>query len=904
MNYPLISEYIEAIKSAEDNFDELSYLRPVLGDDGLPIMTSGNFAVVFKMTDETTGKLYALKCFTKEQEGRAEAYKQIAEELKDVDSPYLVSILYLDNELFVDTGQTEEAEFPVLLMDWVEGKTLDKYLRENLDDKYALEMLAYRFSQLAQWLIPQPFAHGDLKPDNILVRGDGTLVLVDYDGMYVPAMKGQKARELGSPDFRHPLRTENDFDGHIDDFPLVSILLSLKVISLNPILRYNYGFSDRLLFSVNDYNNISDSIVVSEIQLFMETEDSRNLMSVFLLCLTSKIIPVSILNHLYMYFEGMNNEQYNLLPNELKETISEAVKGNMVEQEKLGSIFYNGDGLGKSITKAIYWYSASSTHGNPVALYNMGIFYHQGIGVRQNYAKALEWFYQAAERDYANAQYMVGLYFQDEKYGIDINLKESFKWLTKALLQGEERAQGAINDVYCMAGLNGFMYNVTVNIEYSEIYSFFKRLAEQGNQYGQYNLGLCYWDGIGIGIDRNEALKWYGLASNQGHIRAQEEVKKWKDSWFDEKLVIYSKDKKTIKGCLTDYLHEYSILEGTETIKDQSFSDLWSEIDYSYLEKVIIPSTVEFIGQCPFNKYLSEIICLSPYFEVENKTLYSKGKSRLIQCFANTELFRFPEEVNRVDDFAFRGCKSKRIVINHDLKSIGFNPFYDMDLSESKIHIESLSPKYKTIGSFVTEDSHKLIAYIGDDEVCRLPESIDEVLDFAFSSSKLQIIHLPDSIRKISDNAFSRCRSLKYVSAPIDIALKCSRIGAINSYLSMLEDDGGTSEIENEIIQAVFRQLPLDKVADSLGVDFYEIEIKLEELINCGWNLDIGYFLEDVMDNDNIKDIYNYITTHKHYSLWLLIKKYLCEKYSEDEIRLVWIKYLYDTRFQNEVKNE
>ena len=95
-------------------------------------------------------------------------------------------------------------------MDWVEGKTLDKYLRENLDDKYALEMLAYRFSQLSQWLILQPFAHGDLKPDNILVREDGMLVLVDYDGMYVPAMKGQKARELGSPDFRHPLRTENE----------------------------------------------------------------------------------------------------------------------------------------------------------------------------------------------------------------------------------------------------------------------------------------------------------------------------------------------------------------------------------------------------------------------------------------------------------------------------------------------------------------------------------------------------------------------------------------------------------------------------------------------------------------------------------------------------------------------
>ena len=277
MNYPLISEYIEAIKSAEDNFEELSYLRPVLDDDGLPVMTSGNFAVVFKMKDEQSGKFYAVKCFTKEQEGRAEAYREIAKELKNVSSPYILSIRYLDKELFVDTDQTTETEFPVLLMDWVEGKTLDKYLRENLDDKYALEMLAYRFSQLAQWLIPQPFAHGDLKPDNILVREDGSLVLVDYDGMYVPAMKGQKARELGSPDFRHPLRTENDFDEHIDDFPFTSILLSLKAISLNPHLLKEFGAVDRLLFSENDYFRNFDCLAFKAVKRLDFSNEIRNI---------------------------------------------------------------------------------------------------------------------------------------------------------------------------------------------------------------------------------------------------------------------------------------------------------------------------------------------------------------------------------------------------------------------------------------------------------------------------------------------------------------------------------------------------------------------------------------------------------------------------------------------------
>ena len=288
MNYPLISEYIEAIKSAEDNFDVLSYLRPVLGDDGLPVMTSGNFAVVFKMRDDSTGKLYALKCFTKDQQGREEAYHQIAEELKDVDSPYLVSLRYLEKELFVDTDQTDETEFPVLLMDWVEGKTLDKYLRENLDDKYALEMLAYRFSQLAQWLIPQPFAHGDLKPDNILVREDGTIVLIDYDGMYVPTMKEQKARELGSPDFRHPLRTENDFNEHIDDFPLICMSLSLKAITINTCLLLEVNNDNGLLFTTSDYLDIANSKIVKELCNLVGDTDFYRLLGSFFVCIANK----------------------------------------------------------------------------------------------------------------------------------------------------------------------------------------------------------------------------------------------------------------------------------------------------------------------------------------------------------------------------------------------------------------------------------------------------------------------------------------------------------------------------------------------------------------------------------------------------------------------------------------
>ena len=144
MNYPLISDYISSILSAEDNFEELTNLRPVLDEEGQPIMSSGNFAVVFKMKDEQTGKLYAVKCFLKEQEGRAESYKLIEEELECISSNYLTPIRYMEDELFVDSSNTEETEFPVLLMDWVEGMTLDKYVRYYIGNIYTLSINKHR----------------------------------------------------------------------------------------------------------------------------------------------------------------------------------------------------------------------------------------------------------------------------------------------------------------------------------------------------------------------------------------------------------------------------------------------------------------------------------------------------------------------------------------------------------------------------------------------------------------------------------------------------------------------------------------------------------------------------------------------------------------------------------------
>ena len=336
MQYPLISEYIEAIRLAADNFDKLSHLQPVLDGNGTPMMSSGNFAVVFKMYDPQAHKDVAVKCFLKEQEGRAESYQLIAQELAYTSSSFLTPFRYLDKEIFVESQSTNDEEFPVVLMDWVEGETLDRYIQSHLDEPNALRLLAFQFSRLASWLLSQPFAHGDLKPDNILVRSDGTLTLVDYDGMFVPAMEGTAARELGSPDFRHPLRTAERFNEHIDDFPLAVILLSLKALSLSPSLWNTYGASDRLLFSATDYRDLSSCALLQAFPPLLTDPELTRLYALFLLAHSE---------------EGLSNVSFRLLNLKYPELVEEEVLSTEVTGEDLAEgvkdeygVLYSKDG--------------------------------------------------------------------------------------------------------------------------------------------------------------------------------------------------------------------------------------------------------------------------------------------------------------------------------------------------------------------------------------------------------------------------------------------------------------------------------------------------------------------------------------------------------------------------------
>ena len=633
MQYPLISEYVKAIQDAGDNLEQLAHLTPVLDDHGEPYRSSGAFAVVFKMQDKSTGKYYALKCFTEEQEGRAEAYRQIADELDMVDSPYITSVKYMEKELFVDS-QCEEDEFPVLLMDWVDGETMEAYIAANYHNQSAMSLLCYRFGKMAAWLRSQSFAHGDVKPDNIIIRPDGSLTLVDYDGMFVSSMKGSKSPTIGTKDFSHPLRTMDDFDETIDDFSLASIALSLKAISMNSRLLDTYGASDRLLFSEKDYRTPSNSKVISALQGLMCDKDFCTLYSLFMLALARKELSTCS----FRLFIG----EKPILPQTIEDLSTKAIEEELKEAfvDEWG-VKYSKDG--RKLLKAPY-----ELNGTYSIRKGTKIICDEAFGLRRSL--------------------------------IEVVIPNSVTSIGNEAFSGCESLTSIIipNSVVCINGnpfcrWNGeleclspsFVYedNILFNKDKSRIISFRNQkqtsyvIPDSVTSIGESAFSGC------------RSLTDIVIPDSVSSIgdRAFAVCRSLTDIVIPDSVSCIGKF--AFHWC--DSLKSLVIPGGVTSIGDCAFWGCRS------LKSLVIPESVVNLNGNPFCRWNGELKCLSPYFIYDNKVLFDKDKSTIISFRdKDTTSYVIPDGVTSIGDHAFFSCDSLTdIVIPDGVTSIGNHAF-------------------------------------------------------------------------------------------------------------------------------------------------------------------------------------------------------------------------------------
>lgn len=267
--WPLSSAYAQALQNIEysisEKYQDLRQgnldLNPNVKRPSF-IFGSGNFGTVFRMNFD--GKKSALKCFTRAAPDLAERYFYISWYLSQVKLPFLMNFRYYTEA--VRTLQKPNEYFPVLLMDWSEGMPLNTFISINLKNTKIMTSLANNFLRASIEMQKVHVSHGDLSGDNILVTPDGNIRLIDYDGFYVPPLKGKKSNEKGHENFQHPSRGD-EFNERIDNFSVLVIYLSILAVSVNPKLwEYNGGDQDRLLFKTSDFTSPDKSRLISDLR--------------------------------------------------------------------------------------------------------------------------------------------------------------------------------------------------------------------------------------------------------------------------------------------------------------------------------------------------------------------------------------------------------------------------------------------------------------------------------------------------------------------------------------------------------------------------------------------------------------------------------------------------------------
>ncbi len=235
MNYPTIGEYNQAIKAKGGNaFSSLGGIT-ILPSRTLPIAVylfgSGAYAAVFK--GNYYGQTLALRCFLSAENETIKRAKIICDYLRNLNEPWLVKSEFLENEICVNRSY-----FPVMKMDWIDGKLINQFVTAYLDDNRVLSELQRKLIHISQSLEENRIGHGDIQCGNIIIKGDSQnfeVKLIDYDGMYVPQLLGKDSIEKGRSEFQRPGRTLSHFDHEMDRFSFWVIITALEALRQNTV---------------------------------------------------------------------------------------------------------------------------------------------------------------------------------------------------------------------------------------------------------------------------------------------------------------------------------------------------------------------------------------------------------------------------------------------------------------------------------------------------------------------------------------------------------------------------------------------------------------------------------------------------------------------------------------------
>lgn len=270
-SWPNPQEYNEAIQNPSSCFEdeELKAGQAELSPLGLPKPISGNFASVYRVN--CAERSYAVRCFLQEGDHQVERYEAISRYFLQQGFKFAVPFQFIRRGIRINGSW-----YPILKMDWVDGITVDQFVRQEANNPAKLLWLAEELKQLVEDMQARKIAHGDLQHANLIVNAD-KLLLVDYDCVFVPQLSGMLSPELGHRNYQHPNRSGQDFGSELDNFSIWVIYVSLRILAADPgLVRCAEEDLESLLFTRDDFLNPNASKLFHLLEQHRSKEVVRN----------------------------------------------------------------------------------------------------------------------------------------------------------------------------------------------------------------------------------------------------------------------------------------------------------------------------------------------------------------------------------------------------------------------------------------------------------------------------------------------------------------------------------------------------------------------------------------------------------------------------------------------------
>src|SRR5215203_5778960 len=221
-----------------------------MNDAGRPVRAVGRDAVIYELRTPT-GRILVLRCFLRSDARRdralAQRYEALRgdprlEHLRGASGALPRDIQWIAEGVAVAGSDPRQATAPLMAMERVPGRTLiqtvDRLCREGQVEPLAL--LADVWLATAMALEDAAFVHGDLAPDNLMVRPDGSIALVDLDTAMWPSFMGTPAPAASNSAYAHPSGAPLN-PGRRDRFPALILWASLRILAGHPGLRERWG---------------------------------------------------------------------------------------------------------------------------------------------------------------------------------------------------------------------------------------------------------------------------------------------------------------------------------------------------------------------------------------------------------------------------------------------------------------------------------------------------------------------------------------------------------------------------------------------------------------------------------------------------------------------------------------